>query len=350
MVSSLLAAGLATAVFVGVNVGGSSTGVAFGPATGSHAIGERGAAALMTVFALAGGLLVGPQVVETLGTGFVPPEHFPLSASIAALLFIGGTLLMSNLVGVSGSTSQTAVGAVVGMGEALGVLRYDTLGVVAWWFASVTSGFWVSALVGRHLFEDLVAAFEAESPAEEPRLEWVVVGVGCFMAFSTGASNVGDAVAPLVGAGEVPMIPAVLLAGLSIGVGAFVLGPRTMRTVGTEITPLTVGASVVAVLGATIITFLSAIVIPASLAITTQACVMGFGWGRASRDMPVSRVPGLHREDLADRHALADEHLGLYSVSTTRRIVSMWLLTPTLAGGLAYATFWGAARLGLLGF
>ena len=50
--------GVLAAVFVGVNIGGSSTGVAFGPSVGSRLVSKRGAAALMTVFALLGGWTV----------------------------------------------------------------------------------------------------------------------------------------------------------------------------------------------------------------------------------------------------------------------------------------------------
>jgi phosphate/sulfate permease len=38
-----------------------------------------------------------------------------------------------------------------------------------------------------------------------------------------------------------------------------------------------------------------------------------------------------------------------YDVATTLRIVSMWLITPAMAGALAFATFAVATRYGLLG-
>lgn len=121
-ISGLFAAGVATAAFVGVNTGGSSTGVAFGPTTGSGALSMRAASALMAVFALLGGVTVGRNVVDTLGEGFVAPEYFTPVASIGVLLFVGGGILLGNVLRVSTSTSQTAVAAVVGMGAALGVL------------------------------------------------------------------------------------------------------------------------------------------------------------------------------------------------------------------------------------
>jgi PiT family inorganic phosphate transporter len=58
MVEGLLVVGLLVAGFVGFNIGGSSTGVAFGPAVGSGIVSKTTAAALMTGFALLGGALV----------------------------------------------------------------------------------------------------------------------------------------------------------------------------------------------------------------------------------------------------------------------------------------------------
>jgi PiT family inorganic phosphate transporter len=54
VVSALLVVGLVVAAFVGYNIGGSSTGVAFGLAVSSRVTGKS-AAALFTVFALLGG-------------------------------------------------------------------------------------------------------------------------------------------------------------------------------------------------------------------------------------------------------------------------------------------------------
>lgn len=140
--------GLTSAAFVGVNVGGSSTGVAFGPATASDALSMRTASVLMTVFVVLGGATAGTHVIETLGHDFVSPDHFTLGASIGILLFTGFGILLGNVLRVSVSTSETAVGAVVGMGAALGVLQWRTVGiVVTWGFVSAVGAFWLSAVV-----------------------------------------------------------------------------------------------------------------------------------------------------------------------------------------------------------
>jgi PiT family inorganic phosphate transporter len=85
MVSALL-----VAVFVGYNIGGSSTGVAFGPAVGSRITGKTLAAVLFTGFALLGGWTVGRNVITTTGSGIVA-EEFTLAAILVSL--IGATIV-----------------------------------------------------------------------------------------------------------------------------------------------------------------------------------------------------------------------------------------------------------------
>lgn len=80
----LLLVGVAVASFVGFNVGGSNTGVAFGPAVGSGAVSKLGAAGLMSVSFLIGGWTLGRRVVDTLGQGLVAGDPFTMEVSIAA--------------------------------------------------------------------------------------------------------------------------------------------------------------------------------------------------------------------------------------------------------------------------
>jgi PiT family inorganic phosphate transporter len=336
--------GLATAVFVGVNTGGANTGVCFGPAAGARIVSRRTAQALMALFAIAGGLLVGPSVVDTLGTRFVAAGHLTPSASIFVLLFIGASILSANLLGVSVGTSQAAVGGFVGMGLALDALNFRTVGiVVTLWFVATFAAFWTSALIGRWFYRHLDIGFERLRGEHDRAFELTVVAVACLMGFTAGANDVANAVAPLVGSDEIQMRPGVGLAGLAIGAGAFLLGGRTLDTVGTEITEIDLkGSLVVSVLAGGIVLSLSLLGIPTGLSITMQAC-MGYGWGRTTRRVPLLRTLGYRPTRYQDRHHVETDRLEAYSVDTTRRIVSMWLITPVMAGLLAFATFEVAA-------
>jgi len=372
MVEVLLVVGLAVAVFVGFNIGGSSTGVAFGPAVGSKSISKIGAAALMTAFALLGGATVGTEVVETMGGEIVPTSEFTLAASVTVLFFVGAALLISNLFGVPASTSMTAVGAIAGLGVATGSIRWDVMGqIVSWWLVAPIIAFWVCAMIGRYLYPHLEARFTFESPGDERTTkellgQVLVVVIGCYMAFSAGASNVANAVAPLVGAGAIGLYPGVALAGGAIGLGAFTIARRTLDTVGTGLTDLPIMAAlIVEVISATIISLLSWGGIPASLAVSATMCIVGLGWGRATRTTTISQaataavtgeatsrtdgslsvdaladsepggeVPGIGEEDRAELTA-GD----LFDPAATGRVITLWVLTPTFSALASFLVF-----------
>jgi PiT family inorganic phosphate transporter len=373
MLSALLVVGLGVAAFVGFNIGGSSTGVAFGPAVGSGTVKKTAAAGLMTGFALLGGWTVGRNVIETMGGQIVPASYFTLTASVAILFFIGFALLISNLFGVPASTSMTAVGAIAGLGVARAAIDWEVMGrIVSWWLVAPIIAFWVCAVIGRYLFPYLDAWFELDEATGAKALvtQALVVGIGCYMAFSAGASNVANAVAPLVGSGAISVDAGVLLAGGAIGLGAFTIARRTLDTVGNDLTDLPLlAALIVEVVSASLITFLSQIGIPASLAVSATMCIVGLGWGRASRTTRLSDAatvamrgessPGADDDSVAadgrgsdrgDEDAPTVPKIGdedpddvsardLFDPSTTGRVIVLWIMTPTISAVASYLVF-----------
>jgi PiT family inorganic phosphate transporter len=384
MIEPLLVVGLAVTVFVGYNVGGSTTGPAFGPAVGSGVLSKVGAAALMSVFFFVGAGTLGRRVVDTLGRELVTRGGvFTLETSIVVLFFIGGALFVGNYYGVPASTSMTAVGAIAGLGVATGSLDWGVMGEIAvWWIVAPIIGFWVSGVIGRYFYPRINKWVAIES-TDGPLLEFdrsgivprpglgpgttrreiggavVVVAIGCLMAFSSGTSNIANAIAPLVGAGVVEMNPMIVLGSAAVAVGAFTIARRTLDTLGNDITDLPLTAAiVVAVVSSGIVVGLSAIGIPASFVIIATMSIVGLGWGRATRtvtvgegirgggetsvsvgalkaDDPGDDVEGIGEEDPSDIPAAAD----LFNPSTTARIVVLQNVVPLLSTIGALATF-----------
>ncbi|MDY6765199.1 MAG: anion permease [Halobacteria archaeon] len=383
MVSVILWIGIFVAVFVGFNIGGSSTGVAFGPAIGSKVITKLAAAGLMTVFALLGGWTVGRHVIRTMGGDIVPRTYFSPEATVGILFFIGFALLISNLSGVPASTSMTAVGAIAGLGVASGSINWGVMGrIVSWWIVAPILAFWVCAVIGRYFYPYLAHWFaidQSEGPLVEVRKKGllpvltlgenttyrefvgsvVVIIIGCYMAFSAGASNTANAVAPLVGSEQITMEQGILLAGGAIGLGAFTIARRTLETVGNDLTELPIlAALIVEVVSASIITMLSALGIPASLAVSATMCIVGLGWGRATRTVTLSEavsggeqpevsvnalsaepseegVPRMGEEETRD----LIESAQLFSPSSTRRVIMLWIFTPSVSAIASYLLF-----------
>jgi PiT family inorganic phosphate transporter len=378
----LLTVGIVVALFVGFNIGGATTGPAFGPAVGANAISKTGAAALMAVFFLIGGWTIGRQVVDTLGNELITrPDVFTIESSIVVLFFIGGALFVGNYYGVPASTSMTAVGAIAGLGVATDALSWVVMGEIAvWWIVAPIVGFWVSGMVGRYFYtriNEWVAITTTPGPLVEidragvvPRVTpgpnttrrelsgaAIVIGIGCLMAFSSGTSNIANAIAPLVGAG-VDIDLMILLGCAAVAVGAFTIARRTLDTLGNDITDLPLTAAiVVAVISSTIVIGLSAIGIPASFVIIATTSIIGLGWGRATRtatipevvhgeetnvsvgaltaESPGEEAPPIGSEEPEDIPSASD----LFDPATTGRVIVMQNVVPLLSTIGAYATF-----------
>jgi PiT family inorganic phosphate transporter len=385
MVELLLVAGVVVALFVGYNIGGSTTGPAFAPAVGAGAISKASAAALMAVFFFGGAWTIGREVVDTLGRDLVTESGvFTLETSIVVLFFIGGALFVGNYAGVPASTSMTAVGAIAGLGVATGALDWEVMGeIVVWWLVAPILGFWVSGIIGRYLYPAInrwvaikesdgsLIEFDRSGPVPIPRRgpdtttrelagAVTVVSIGCLMAFSSGTSNIANAIAPLVGADALEINPLILLGCGAVAVGAFTIARRTLDTLGNDITDLPLTAAiVVAVVSSTIVVGLSVIGIPASFVIIATMSIVGLGWGRATRTVTVSEgvrgtaeanvsvgalaaedpgetAPDIGEEVPADIPSAAD----LFDPSTTGRVLLMQNVVPVISTTGAYATFW----------
>ena len=397
MIEPLLIIGILVAIFVGYNIGGATTGVSFGPAVGALVISKVGAAVLMSIFFFIGGWLIGPAVVETLGQDIIREEGMlTLETGIAILFFIGLSLFLGNLFGVPASTSMTAVGAIAGLGLATGTLDWATMGeIVSWWFVAPIVAFWVSGVIGRYFYPTInewvaisrrdtrlwltdhsrrIPIIRAAPDADRREVTGsiIVVAIGCYMAFSSGASNVANAVAPLVGSGALDyemsvqligtiggMEWGVILAGVAVTIGAFTIARRTLETMGNDITNLPLTAAIVVMtVSATIVTLLSAIGIPVQLVIVATMSIIGLGWGRATRTTTVKAAvrgegrttvsvgaltaekegepaPAIGEETVADIPKASD----LFDPATNARVILIQNVVPVIATIAAYLTF-----------
>ncbi|MEZ3164126.1 inorganic phosphate transporter [Halorubrum sp. RMP-47] len=385
MVETLLAIGIVASVFVGFNIGGSSTGIAWGPPVGAGIVTKTTAAALMTVFVFLGGWTVGRNVMDTLSGGIVTTE-LSLSAGVAILFFIGFGILIANVFGVPVPTSMTTVGAIAGLGLATDTLNYATVSrIVSWWVVTPIIGFWIGLVIGRYVYPVVNRRVDIKkspgpllrldrdgglpTPALGPNTTWtelvstvVVLVIGCYMAFSAGASNVPNAAAPLVsGVGGLPDDTAIGIATVAIGVGGFTIARRTMESVGGELSDIPLLAALfVMTTASTITTVLSYFGIPISLVMGTVMTIVGIGWGRATRPVTVQEavsrstgdneivtgaitVSGDEEEQSAPIGEAEPEAVltagDLFNPRAVLKYVSMWIIGPSVSTLLAYAFF-----------
>ncbi|NGM68852.1 inorganic phosphate transporter [Natronolimnobius sp. AArcel1] len=385
MVETVLLVGVVASIFVGFNIGGSSTGITWGPSVGAGIVSKTTAAAVMTVFVFLGGMTVGRNVMDTLSEGLIDVE-LTLAAGVAVLFFIGLGMLIANIFGVPVPTSMTTVGAIAGLGLATDTLNYETIaGIITWWIVTPIIGLWIGVLIGRYIYpwvnnrvtitksEGPLLALERDATVPRPTLgpnttqtelatTVAVLAIGCYMAFSAGASNVPNAAAPLVGTADgLPDDTAIIIATLAISLGGFTIARRTMDSVGGELSDIPLLAALfVMVTASTITTLLSWAGIPISLVMATVMTIVGIGWGRATRPITVreavSRDPEPSEIELGA--IVAEEKVGetapqigepeaedvlrgedLFNPRAIIKYVSMWVIGPSMSTILAYGFF-----------
>ena len=385
MIETLLAIGILASIFVGFNIGGSSTGIAWGPPVGAGIIKKTTAAGLMTFFVFLGGWTVGRNVMDTL-SGRIITIELTLSAGVAVLFFIGLGILAANIFGVPVPTSMTTVGAIAGLGLATGTLNYPVVAeIISWWIVTPIIGFWIGGVIGRYIYPEVnrrvqikksdgpLLTFDRNGAVPKPTLgpnttrselisTTVVLIIGCYMAFSAGASNVPNAAAPLVGGvGGLPDDTAIIIATLAIGIGGFTIARRTMESVGGELSDIPLLAALfVMITASTITTLLSWLGIPISLVMATVMTIVGIGWGRATRPVTVREavtrdtgtsdiVPGaITAEEMEGKPAAPigeaepEEVLeagDLFNPRAIIKYISMWIIGPSISTILAYGFF-----------
>lgn len=384
MIEILVLVGALASIFVGFNIGGSSTGIAWGPPVGAGIVSKSMAALLMTFFVFLGGWTVGRNVMNTLSNEIISIE-ISLTAGIAVLFFIGFGILIANIFSVPVPTSMTTVGSIVGLGLATSSLNSSVLlEIITWWIVTPVIGLWIGGLIGRYVYPEVNARVRIQrsegplieldrsgtipSPKIGPnttRTELIstlfVILIGCYMSFSAGASNIPNAAAPLVGGAGIDPSLAIIMATIAIGAGALTIARRTMKSVGGELSDIPLLAALfVMITASSITTILSLLGIPISLVMATVMTIVGIGWGRATRPVQISEfvrqdtqgkqisLGAITAEDEegrtanpigTDEHGDALESGDLFNPYAIIKYVSMWIIGPTVSTILSYGFF-----------
>lgn len=306
------------AVFMGLNIGGNNAAAAMGAAYGARVRTKHQAVILIGIFSLLGAIFGGGEVIKTLGSGILPSGTILLNGAIVAVGAAGITVFLANLLRIPISTSQAAVGSVVGIGLFYGSskLNLPLLGyIVSWWVVTPILAWLLAYLMAKYLYTDILIwlADHSDSEASIKKLLNILLTIsGCYVAYSAGANNAANAVGPFVGAGLMDSFWGAMLAGIAIGFGALLMGGRILDTVGKEITELCIiRATFVEFTAAILVHVASILGVPVSLGEIVAAGVIGIGCANS----------GMH----------------LVKGEVVKKIMIAWVVSPLLAGALAFA-------------
>lgn len=277
----LLILAIIIGLFFAMNIGGSGAAASMGIAYGSGVVKKGLALILCSIAVFLGAWLGGGEVVKTIGSGIVPSSTFTVPIALIVLASAALSLFLANIFGIPLSTSEVAVGAVVGAGI---VYKSIYVGSLLWitlfWLLTPLMAF-IIAIAASYFLKSPVLQRLILTRRAAPILSLLVVFMGLFEAFSAGMNNVANAMGPLVGAGILSEEYGVFWGGLFVSIGVLILGRRVLETNGKKITTLKLEEGcVISGTGASIVTVASMFGIPVPLTQITTSSIIGIGFAK----------------------------------------------------------------------
>jgi len=298
------------AILMGWSLGANDAANVFGLGVGVRAVRYSVAVALTAAFALLGAYFGGAKGMDT----YSSVASQSTASSFCVALAAGLTVALMTWRGLPVSTTQAAVGAIIGVALVTGQpVDWGVLGrIVVSWVASPLGAMVLAYLLHRFL-----------SPWLEARLGGLVlydrvirlgiVLIGIWGSYALGANNVANVTGVYVGAGILSVKLATLIGGGSIALGVVTFSRRVMETVGEKLVPLGPLPALLAVAAqAASLQVFAVLGVPVSASQAVVGAVVGIGLVKGVRT--VNR-----------RQLLA--------------IVAGWVLTPALAGAVGAAVW-----------
>jgi len=257
---------------------------------GAKALTLNGAILLGGCLQIIGAQLLGRGVSETIGEDLVFTP-FPIDVVLVLMLAMAAWLILASYRGYPISTTHSIVGCVLGVGLALEfttmtpVIRWDTMAeILAGWILSPVFGLimaFLLQLLVRRIVLPRATGMEAVQRLERG-FAVLLVAMVVITGLSRGGNDVSKAVGVLVMVFPDMTIP-LLIGGVGMAVGLFILGRRVVKTVGMEVTELrpSTGFSVEASV-ATVLFIGTLMGIPLSGTHVLIAAVMGVGLANRS--------------------------------------------------------------------
>jgi PiT family inorganic phosphate transporter len=265
---------LLSGIFLGWSLGYQDAANVFGSAVSSRMLKFSTAAILASVFVILGAVLEGNAGIETLA-GLT---HLDLGLAVVCSLGAAITVTIMATIGLPVSTSQAAVGAIMGIGFVNRQLNVAGMGkVVACWFGTPVGAVFIAIL----MYRGLGALYNSSGInlfQGDILLRMCLIAAGSYGAYALGANNVANVTAVFVGAGFLSTFSAALIGGLSIGLGCLTFSRRVTATVTRKLVRLDAFSALVVVMAVAITMHMFTFVgVPVSASQAVVGAVLGVG-------------------------------------------------------------------------
>ncbi len=284
-----------------------------GVAYGSGAVKWRKLALLISgIGVFFGASIGGGAVMKTIGSGIIPASILTIQLTVIILFGAAFTLFIANLLGIPLSTSEVAVGSVVGVGLAYHSVYFGSLiNIVMWWLIIPIVSFALAFLFGKVIFFLNQSFLSIGHQKMYKTFVILIIAAGFLEAFAAGMNNAANAFGPLVGAGLITVGQGMLLGGIFVALGAFFLGGKVIETNGKKITNLSLLEGIaISSTSASLVIIASLFGIPIPMTQITTTGILGIG---ASKDGAV-----------------------IFKRNIIKQIMMVWLVSPLFSLGIAY--------------
>ncbi len=259
---------------MGWSLGSNDSANIFGTAVASKTIRYRTAIIIAAIFIILGALLEGQEGLKTLSGLTKQTLNTAFIASLAAAL----TVTLMTILKLPVSTSQAAVGAIIGIGIMLGDLNLSGLTKVVLVWVGTPTGTVVISLILYPLLAKLFDLIPMNIFSRDYVLKAALLIAGSYGAYSLGANNVANVTGVYAKVGLLNLFQATLVGGVSIALGTLTFSKRVMMTVGSKLVKLDPFSAFIAILSHSIILHIFALVgVPTSSSQAIIGAVLGIG-------------------------------------------------------------------------
>jgi PiT family inorganic phosphate transporter len=261
-------------IFLGWSLGANDAANTFGSAVSSKMLRFWTAAVLAAIFVILGAILEGRAGIETLQGLTQLTLKKATVASVAAAI----TVTLMTVLGLPVSTSQAAVGAILGIGFLNRQLDLTGLSkVVACWIGTPVGGLFIAIIIYK-LLSEVFNRLNIDLFRTDILIRFLLIAAGSYAAYALGANNVANVTAVFVGAGQISVFSATLIGGLSIALGILTFSRSVMETIGKKLVRLDPFSALIVVLAEAItVHFFTFVGVPVSTSQAVIGAVLGVG-------------------------------------------------------------------------
>ncbi|MCP4020259.1 MAG: inorganic phosphate transporter [Desulfobacteraceae bacterium] len=299
-------------IFLGWSLGANDASNVIGTAVSSRMIKFWTAAILASIFIILGALISGQAGIETL-KGLT---SFNLSQAVISSIAAAITVTIMTLFGLPVSTSQSVVGAIIGISIINHQLNFGGLGkVLICWFTTPVGSAVITVIIYK-CFAFFYNHLKIGLFGLDRLLKFGLIISGSYGAYVLGANNVANVTAVFVGAGKLNVFAAALIGGVSIAFGVLTFSRPVMETVGKKLVKLDP---------------FSALMVSISLGVTLHIYTV-IGVPVSSSQAVVGGVLGIGLV----------KGVSTVSMQTLKNIFFAWFLTPVVACIIAILITFGS--------